>query len=490
MADEGKKFDIELGTKADTSGLEAAERALKAVETAGKAAANPMTDGSQLAAMDRQKVAAEQAAEATMSWAEAGAANSIVIRDLTEAEEDALKVMRDTDVQRAQALKAGREQAKVWEEIAASSRRLVAIQLAANLNQVAQEFRGVSKETDAVLDGLNAMAAGLMTGNPYVALGTAALSAGKMIVGAYKEAAAADAYYAQAVVDGQRQIEQALEAKRIRGRKSFLEEYFAKGNAEMVEAMANLERLDRMLKAQRGADTSDREADQRAAVRGGADPLAVDRADITADQQDALNELRAQVAAAATNAEQAKIRADELQAEFKTKQADVAFDNAAVEAARQAAEQAKVDAETAVKEAETRAFIASQESAEILNGSLDRLAENAAGENKAMVGKVEEAVKIIEASGKELNAAQQAALDRSKGALADGKLTASEQQQFTTDLQGTLLSVRTSNKDQAALLGILTDVTEENLRATAALADTAAQLKRDVLQLRESINRQ
>ena len=143
-----------------------------------------------------------------------------------------------------------------------------------------------------------------------------------------------------------------------------------------------------------------------------------------------------------------------------------------------------------MKEAETRAFIASQESAEILNGSLDRLAENAAGENKAMVGKVEEAVKIIEASGKELNAAQQAALDRSKGALADGKLTASEQQQFTTDLQGTLLSVRTSNKDQAALLGILTDVTEENLRATAALADTAAQLKRDVLQLRESINRQ
>jgi hypothetical protein len=49
MADD-KKFDIEIGTSADTSGLDAVERQLKAVAAAGKSAANPMADGSQLRA--------------------------------------------------------------------------------------------------------------------------------------------------------------------------------------------------------------------------------------------------------------------------------------------------------------------------------------------------------------------------------------------------------------------------------------------------------
>lgn len=79
MAD-GKKFDIELGTTADTSGLEATERALRDVETAGKAAANPMGDGSQLAAAGN----AEAVRETTAAVDDQRAA----VDDLTEANGD------------------------------------------------------------------------------------------------------------------------------------------------------------------------------------------------------------------------------------------------------------------------------------------------------------------------------------------------------------------------------------------------------------------
>jgi hypothetical protein len=80
MAD-GKKFDIELGTKADTSGLEAVERQLKAVAAAGKEAVNPMTDGSQLRA-GRAEDAAEQVRETTEAIQEQAEA----LEELTDAE--------------------------------------------------------------------------------------------------------------------------------------------------------------------------------------------------------------------------------------------------------------------------------------------------------------------------------------------------------------------------------------------------------------------
>lgn len=80
MAD-GKKFDIELGTKADTSGLEATERALRDVEQAGKAAANPMADGSQLAA----GAGLSEAVRATTAAVDDQRA---AVDDLTQANED------------------------------------------------------------------------------------------------------------------------------------------------------------------------------------------------------------------------------------------------------------------------------------------------------------------------------------------------------------------------------------------------------------------
>lgn len=80
MAD-GKKFDIELGTKADTSGLEAVERQLKAVAAAGKEAVNPMTDGSQLRAGG-----AGDAAEQVRKTTEAIQEQTEALEDLTDAE--------------------------------------------------------------------------------------------------------------------------------------------------------------------------------------------------------------------------------------------------------------------------------------------------------------------------------------------------------------------------------------------------------------------
>ncbi len=93
MADDSKKFDLEIGTKADTSGLEATERALKAVETAGKAAVNPMADGSQLGG------GAEAVRETTVAVQEQQAA----VQELTEANGDLEQQQADAEEARKRA---------------------------------------------------------------------------------------------------------------------------------------------------------------------------------------------------------------------------------------------------------------------------------------------------------------------------------------------------------------------------------------------------
>jgi hypothetical protein len=82
MADD-KKFNLEIGTSADTSGLEAVERQLKAVAAAGKSAANPMADGSQLRA-GAGAGAAEDPAEAARETTKAIEEQAEALADLTD----------------------------------------------------------------------------------------------------------------------------------------------------------------------------------------------------------------------------------------------------------------------------------------------------------------------------------------------------------------------------------------------------------------------
>lgn len=106
MATDGKKFDIELGTRADTSGLEATERGLRAVEQAGTdavGATNPMTDGSQLAA------GASEAAAEVDALAESFRDAEEAVGDLEQSVDALREAQQQADVQAAERMRSERD---------------------------------------------------------------------------------------------------------------------------------------------------------------------------------------------------------------------------------------------------------------------------------------------------------------------------------------------------------------------------------------------
>lgn len=492
MANDGKKFDLELGTKADTSGLEATERELRAVEAAADDAVealNPMTDGSQLAGLKEQTEALHETADAARDAADAAREDAAALDDAAEAAEDAMEAQRKLDVEQAKANKSAREQAEQLRRVEENTRRLVAIGLASELNQIAQQFRGVSRETDLVLDGVSALSAGLASGNPYVALGAAALTAGKAILNARKEAAAYVEEGRKNAEASMAALQRAVEAQRIDEGKNFLARFLSDGLAGIDQAYQDLLRLKQLAEATRAADASDREARQQAALRSGADPRAVDRADVAGDFADELNSLRAEVQAAKDLATRLQAEADALRADFALKEADGKFDQAEVDAAKAAADEAQATADDASAKATNAAALVEQKLRMVLNEYDARVQEGVDGLQADAMVQVAAIVQAIESDGAKLSAAQQDALDRTKAALADGKLTAQEQQQFITDFQGNLSTIRVNTETQVGLMRSFIEITQGQQASLKQLAVDRDQLRREVEQLKIDLNR-
>lgn len=464
---DNKKFDIELGTKADTAGLDATERALRAVEQAGKdavQATNPMSMPESMLGPKRVEEI-EQEAEARTDVAEAAKEQAESLEDIADAADKEQEAQRAADVDRARHLQHLRE-------IEATTKRLVAIQLAAELNNIAQQYRGVNQETDTFLDGLNALTAGLVSGNPFVAVGAAALAAGQKIAAAFQEAAAAEKYANEAAAKGAAMVQRAMEAKELRTSQNSYVEYFraALKEAEILER--KLQSLQRIATATRAADSSDRELSQTNALRSGADVNQVARQDFQGDFQDKINALSAKVDAVFAKADLDAQEQSTLEARLAIAESTNKFDAKQLSSLQADVEDARSKAEQSKQAAEEAAQIAAQESRILFNEFADRFQSESQAVRDDLGQKAQEILQIVDADGRQLTFQQEKARDRIKDALSDGKVTAAEMETLAGDTRTMMSGFQGSLDEQRrlnTLFGELSSGMTEDIRTLYSL---------------------
>jgi hypothetical protein len=293
MAGDSKRFDVEIGTKADTSGLEAAERGLRAVETAGRAAANPMADGSQAAAVVQRKEVVD------LTWEQAAAIDHV--RDAEEAAaksaETAAEATRKADVDKAQGLKRIREEAT---RAAAETEKILQQQrlqgigrelqnLAVQVRAFAAEF-AATEEGQEMLAGVNgqlretvglvgSITSGAATGGAMGGIWGALIGGGAALVTEFKDAFTATT---RQVIQSNAELEaatvanfQRMEAKRKATATDEIRTKYKEETDELARQREELERIAELrgLQADLGR-AKDALADQRA-LNAGANPDAI-----------------------------------------------------------------------------------------------------------------------------------------------------------------------------------------------------------------------
>ena len=278
MANDGKKFDIEIGTSADTAGLEQVKRELEAVEQAGKEAANPMADGSQLSA------GAERAAAGTRKVEEA-------LQDTREAAADvADEVEKIGDkVEEISPEKKGRGFDDLFKQQRLQGIGIELRQLAGTLGDVtrrladtdagAQLFAGMSEEVKSFGTTALTVASGVAQG--YAQGGPIGAAIGGLN-GLIKTVADSFIESNERIKQAEKELETAQLAHAARQRERRreatnrdIESRYAAETAELKRQNDEIERGARLRKAVAGRDDAAGEAADQQALASGVSPNLV-----------------------------------------------------------------------------------------------------------------------------------------------------------------------------------------------------------------------
>ena len=356
MANDGKKFDIEIGTSADTAGLEQVKRELEAVQQAGKEAANPMADGSQLAA------GAERAAEGTRKVEEA-------LQDTREAAADVADEVEKIGEKVGEVSEAADDAEPKFDKLINIQRAQVAAQIAQVLGQAATALRGmaanlgevgkdngrtlgnVATGLDAVSAAAGGAAQGFAVGGPFGAavgglIGLLSVPLKNAITGTIDDlkalkqseldAAAAAKKYEEAVVEKSRRV-----------RAEGLAAFFGAELAVLRSIGGEIERQNRLIASRRETERAQRSTANDAAVGAGADPVRV-----TANEQ--ITRANEDIAASIKRVADARKLADGLAEEaalLDQKLKKIESDSGATRQAVEAAAAEAKKAQEAAKEA-------------------------------------------------------------------------------------------------------------------------------------------
>lgn len=491
MADDNKKFALQIGTTADTSGLEKTERALRDVEAAGKdagAATNPMTDGSQLGAGAGGGAAAfEDTAEAARELATETHGAAAAVEDLgTTSEAAEPKLDKVVGLQRAQiALQVGEALGRVAQEV-----RGLATNLQGANAQGAQFVGGMATGLESVSSAVSGAAAGFSLGGPLGAAvgGMIGLFSGPLknaisdTVDAFKDLKTAQDN-AKSSADNLQRTKQALQTEEKR---NFLEKYFQDARREIDLATQAIERQQRVMEATAKADNAEREGTQREALRNGASPITVGAADISGDvakQIEAISRGLTLANERATIAEQNLQRAETA---YNLALASGTADEARLVNLQTQIDQARSEMETAKDAVVEANEIAVQQVREVAQEAKDRTSElkQSAEQDISEIGAQ---VAAVEASHSEMSDVQKLALERLKAALADGKLTQEESQQAISDLRTILTSFKGSLEERRKLDEAFIESVNRMTENTRSVATAEAESRQRITTLETQI---
>ena len=487
MANDGKKFDIEVGTTADTSGLEATERALKAVETAGKAAVNPMADRSQLAAgaegISELEVAANRA-EQSVTELEAA------VSDLAKGNEALREEQRQADVDLAQRLKAEREHTaqaeetpKVQDAQIARAGALGVVALVAKgawsaLSDAVKEYRRLAPEAaEEFSEPFDTIELALQTiqdpiGTLIEGL-TGTQQALKELAASQAEAARQEANYLETL---KRRQEELATASRNR-----INNFLAAEKRAIEENTAAYERQRRVIEALAGAEEARARAQDAIAIANGADPNQVAAA--AAARQNTRD----------TSAQDAKVVAAEQALEAAQKSYEAAVSALAlgqtgtreeIAALSNAAQEAQAAVSDAVKEVETIKIEAEAAKSAISSEAVTQQTGVVDAAKSALTQAAETAKTTLEneaaEQGKTLSAGGKEALKILTDALKDGVVTPEEMQAVATAIQ----QVKNSRDNaDAEIRESFEELEKANNATIAAMSEIKARLRAQAAQI-------
>lgn len=528
MAKGDKEVKIRIETEADTKGAEKETKALENVteaveelteaekERAKRKAeyeqrmatpgysdpVNPMTDGSQLAAR-------QQVTEATRQQAEAVEDLTFKVEELSQAEQDALKAQRDGDLERVKAARRAKEDAESaaqTEKILGNQRAQIALQFSQDIARTAAVVRsfavdleaagvkgsklvsGLATGMEAVSSATSGAAAGFAAGGP---LGAAIGGAVGLFTGPLKSAITGTINELKLLKLSQDNVKEsadrmktAQERASLEGRRNSLLEWFRQGKQAIDEATAALERHKRVLDATAQADATVRQSQQTAAVRAGVSPVEAEVSAIEGDTSAQIEALRREVEDAKNRADLASVAAAEAENQLALIRSNDATTRADVTKAETEAQQARQAAENAQQEAATAVDIAEQRLREILAEKDTRVAEAFDKVSAEAVTGASNLVSFVESSGQELSASQQRAKEEVEKILADGKVTAEEQQRLRTELNNMLSGLR---DEQGRMTRLFLETTDGLVRDTALVSETAQALLGRVQELENQL---
>ena len=448
MAD--KDISIEIKTKADTSGAEAAKKALDEVARAGEQATsssvNPMADGSQLRAGNRAEEVRETT-EAVEEQTDAIKKQADALEDLADAAEKTGDEAEDSGAKLDKLVSL--ERARVAADIAR-----VFGQVAGVVGNVRRELGGADADLDKTLKnvetGLNSVegalagaAQGFAVGGPlgaavggFIGLATGPLkSAFDDMVADLKGAADAE----EGARISTENYNRALAARKVLLQELAFDKFWSAEEDRINSATAALRRQTQELAARRRANEAERELGQNTALAGGADPRAVGNADIAGDIRDrlaALEERQAAAASAVANLEEAASAAA-LKAQDAAQQGIEGFKDLQKEADNKAKE-----VEEAKKDLESSETIAAEERRVILAELGGRVLDATKALEEEAAAKANEVVAEIQASGAQLADSNRAGLAAVQAITEDGRVTASEQQRLSEALAASMAGIR------------------------------------------------
>ena len=333
MAGSDKDVNIRIGTEADTSGAESAKEAIDRLSES--AAVNPMTDGSQLEALERNTKATEEQARATDEAAEALNDQAAEADKAAKAAEELALAQSRQDIATIQANRSAAEQARQLREIQIAAKGLAALQLIEKLNgalgdlqrlasdrasdgtQLGAKLAEAKPTVDAIASGVKGIGVGLgaagATGNPIIGLFAGIASQIK------DTATAAFDCYEQFQLLEKAEANVVEQAKNLKAAQESVGKAVAASN---IENIYNLQALaaERLLTAVQALNTEERARDAAAAaarrfqneqaVRGGADPGLVAANEAVAGLNDSKAELARQINEARAGLEALQVEAD------------------------------------------------------------------------------------------------------------------------------------------------------------------------------------
>lgn len=429
---EPDKFDIELGTKADTSGLDQVERAIRGIDdAAGELNDNPMAMplGDQSTAQDVAETL-DEVTEATRQLTEENERLTDSVEELGEASEESDEQLKTlVNMQRAQAAAA---LADVLGKIGPAIRQ-VAADFRESDKELAETLDATAMATDSVTSALSFAAQGFAVGGPMgAAIGaTIGLLSGPLksaygdMVNSLEAARAATDNAARAQ-DAYRKLLAETQAEAGRQRVS---RFWQIEKDAIEQANAALDRNIALLETRRRADEQIRSANQNIAKLQGGDASAIDAGDRAGDVAAQLAEINARIAAAEGRAQLAEERARILAAEAAEVKASVYFDQAETDAALAKADQA-------------------QQSAEQARAAVDLVISQGAIEREVILAQATEQIAVAQSAvGDQVTKAAEAALQDL--GRKDAEIIASGAQKFYQDLQ-TLLNDAVPDEQQTA----------------------------------------